>query len=89
MARITSAFARGYGGTRQRRPPTIGVIRAMRDRLLFRKLVPISVHSWLEPAFPRRAFGKWDRGVARISAGFVRQLWFQTEKARGTLPQAW
>ena len=39
----------------------IGVIRAIRGRLFFRKLVPISVHSWLDPSFPRRAFGNADR----------------------------
>ena len=31
----------------------IRVIRAIRGRLFFPKLVSISVHSWLDPAFPR------------------------------------
>jgi hypothetical protein len=39
----------------------ISVIRTIRGRLFFRKLVSISVDSWLDPVFPRRAFGKRDR----------------------------
>src|SRR5215813_4793829 len=37
------------------------VIHTIRGRIFFRKLVSISVHSWLDPAFPRRASGKRER----------------------------
>src|SRR5215467_13563150 len=39
------------------------VIHTIRGRIFFRKLVSISVHSWLDPAFPRRAF--WKAGAPR------------------------